>query len=784
MNKNFRAAAAALILALAFAPAAIVNGQDRFLGPSTGGPPTGTVKGNTLTYNGTAYKRVDGKVTFPDCTVFVAADSGELTPVGTAPDCVPAGSKAAGGVPAGGAVEEIAATSQPASPAAAPLRLSGLMPEPGLLLIAPIFPVTPVAVQASTPARVAVQAARELPQRAQAEFQRLIAKAAVDGAVRVIVKLDVPDVSNLMAASAAAGAEAQSGAAQVSRLAADGQLRDAIGAVAQGLRAELAGTGFAVNRQYDFIPFIALRASPASMATLLGSPRVIGIEEDVLTTLDPVEPAGDGAAASGESPMYNAALTVIGAPTAWGWGYTGQGWYVGILDTGIRKTHQMFAGKTILEACFASGSAGPGDCPNGTATMTGPGAAAHYPSSYTSFDHGTHVSGIAAGNDGSSFGVAKSADIIAIQVFSKSGSSVVSWSSDSLAGLNYLYSLRGTYRIASANMSLGGSTLYNASPCDSDSRKAAIDALRAAGIATAIATGNDGSCGGISAPACISSAISVGSTTVADVESSFSNSSGNLQKLFAPGSAIYSSTGASDSSFGTWNGTSMATPHVAGAWALMKQAMPGGSVTDFLNALRNTGAGTTGGCSSGRVPIPRINVANAIASMGAYTLTIQASEFGTTDPVPGPTRWVPGAEATITAYPAAYSDFVGWSGAATGKTNPVKIIVNANATLTANFQYIYAPPSSGRRVTNRSFSQLEYIDILTWTPNGANQGLDVNRYRVYVVTNGTPTLLGEVAASAPLEYWHRKAPGASTQYLIAAVTANDREGAAFTITVQ
>ena len=330
--------------------------------------------------------------------------------------------------------------------------------------------------------------------------------------------------------------------------------------------------------------------------------------------------------APGDSPLLNNTVNIIGASTAWSWGFTGQGWYVGILDTGIRKTHQFFTGKTIVEACFAMGAdgvGGAGDCPNGQSTQFGSGSAAHGPSSYQSFDHGTHVSGIATGNYGSLAGVAKNANIIAVQVFSRLPTlTLTSWSSDTLAGLDWVYSQRGNYKISSTNLSLGGGGPYNAR-CDGDSRKSAMDNLRNVGIATAIATGNNGWCNGISAPGCISSAVSVGASTDSDAQSSFSNwgngEGGLIQKVFAPGSDIYSSTGTSDSSYASWNGTSMATPHVAGAWALIKQAVPFGSVTDILAALRTSGVGITSTCDGRNLAIPRIRVDRAITALGKYT---------------------------------------------------------------------------------------------------------------------------------------------------------------------
>jgi hypothetical protein len=73
------------------------SGGGTFQGPNSGGPATGSVSGSTLTYNGATYAIVGGKVTFPDCTVYIAMTSGMLIPVGTAPGCTPGGG--GGGLP-------------------------------------------------------------------------------------------------------------------------------------------------------------------------------------------------------------------------------------------------------------------------------------------------------------------------------------------------------------------------------------------------------------------------------------------------------------------------------------------------------------------------------------------------------------------------------------------------------------------------------------------------------------------------------------------------------------
>ena len=98
--------------------------------------------------------------------------------------------------------------------------------------------------------------------------------------------------------------------------------------------------------------------------------------------------------------------------------------------------------------------------------------------------------------------------------------------------------LGGGTVVASANMSLGGGLFPGT--CDGSSQKPAIDNLRGAGVLTAISAGNSGSTSQIGSPACISTAVAVGSTTKADVISSFSNMS-SVVDLLAPGSSIRSS---------------------------------------------------------------------------------------------------------------------------------------------------------------------------------------------------------------------------------------------------
>src|SRR5207245_1078652 len=193
------------------------------------------------------------------------------------------------------------------------------------------------------------------------------------------------------------------------------------------------------------------------------------------------------------------------------------------------------------------------------------------------------------------------------------------YTSDLIAGLERVYSVRTTRNIASVNLSLGGGS-FTAS-CDSEPEKAIIDTLRAAGIATVVAAGNDGSPTGLASPACISSAISVGSTTKTDEVSSFSNVT-PFMSLFAPGDEILSSV--TGGGYAVLSGTSMATPHVAGSWAVLKQAAPNATVDQMLGALQSTGVPITDTRSGTPVTRPRIRVDLALDQLAPPTVTVTA----------------------------------------------------------------------------------------------------------------------------------------------------------------
>ena len=135
-------------------------------------------------------------------------------------------------------------------------------------------------------------------------------------------------------------------------------------------------------------------------------------------------------------------------------------------------------------------------------------------------------------------------------------------------------------------MSLGGGAYSSA--CDSvlPATTAIIKKLRSAKIASVISSGNNGYNGFVGAPGCIAAAVTVGSTTKADGLSGFSNHA-KLVDLLAPGESIQAAV--PGGGLGFKSGTSMAAPHVAGAFAVLKQGKPTAGVPELQTALNCTG---------------------------------------------------------------------------------------------------------------------------------------------------------------------------------------------------
>ena len=268
-------------------------------------------------------------------------------------------------------------------------------------------------------------------------------------------------------------------------------------------------------------------------------PRVQFVEEDQVYTTDATQtnpPWGLDRIDQRDRPLNG----------TYNYNWTGSGVRVYVIDTGIRTAHTQFGGRAsnVFDVNGGNGQ----DC-NG---------------------HGTHVAGTVGG---STYGVAKSALLRGVKVFQCANTTSTS---NIIAGVNYVTANR--ILPAVANMSVGGGA--------SSSMDTAVNNLINSGVTVAVAAGNSNANACNSSPARVAAAITVGSTTSSDARSSFSNF-GTCLDLFAPGSSIPSAWYTSNTATATLSGTSMASPHVAGAAALYKQANPSASPATIRNALVN-----------------------------------------------------------------------------------------------------------------------------------------------------------------------------------------------------
>ena len=229
---------------------------------------------------------------------------------------------------------------------------------------------------------------------------------------------------------------------------------------------------------------------------------------------------------------------------------TGAGVTAYIIDTGIQFSHPDFGGRAV--SGFDAIDGGTADDCDG---------------------HGTHVAGTTGGV---TWGVAKAVDLVSVRVLDCAGSGT--WSGV-IAGIDWVTANHPAGAPAVANMSLGGGA---SSAVDTAVRNSIAD-----GVSYAVAAGN-GNQGGVAQDACKSSparvadAMTISATDRNDRKASFANH-GNCVDWFAPGVGITSSTMGGGSE--AWSGTSMATPHTAGAAALYLQSFPTATPAAVRGAL-------------------------------------------------------------------------------------------------------------------------------------------------------------------------------------------------------
>lgn len=289
---------------------------------------------------------------------------------------------------------------------------------------------------------------------------------------------------------------------------------------------------------------------------------------------------------------------------------TGAGVKAYIIDTGINLAHNEFGGRAIDGNDSVDGSLPAADC----------------------HGHGTHVSGTVGG---STYGVAKGVTLVAVRVLDCSGNGT---DSGVIAGINWAASDHAAGAPAVANMSLGGGV--------SQALDDAVNAAIADGITFAVAAGNGdqfgnplNACNG--SPSRVANAITVSATNSSDTKASWANY-GTCVDIFAPGVSITSSWYSSNTATNTISGTSMATPHVAGAAALYLSTNTSASPATVASALINNsttgvvvspGTGSpnrllyTGFIGGGGTPAPTISSFSPASGGTGTVVTINGTNF-------------------------------------------------------------------------------------------------------------------------------------------------------------
>ncbi|KQX77405.1 MULTISPECIES: S8 family peptidase [unclassified Streptomyces] len=219
-----------------------------------------------------------------------------------------------------------------------------------------------------------------------------------------------------------------------------------------------------------------------------------------------------------------------------------------VIDTGVRITHSQISGRASYGYDAVDGD---------TTASDGNG-------------HGTHVATTIAG---STYGVAKKAKIVAVRVLDNAGSGTTA---GVIAGIDWVTNNHSGPSVA--NLSLGGGA--------STTLDTAVRNSIASGVTYAVAAGNSSANASSYSPARVTQAITVGATTSADARASYSNY-GSVLDIFAPGSSITAGWYTSDTATNTISGTSMATPHVAGAAAVYLAGHTSATPAQVATALVN-----------------------------------------------------------------------------------------------------------------------------------------------------------------------------------------------------
>jgi subtilisin family serine protease len=352
-----------------------------------------------------------------------------------------------------------------------------------------------------------------------------------------------------------------------------------------------------IKYQYESIYAIAATITQDALEKLQNNKAVKNIKKDRVATI-----------------FLSESIPQTGTDIVHNLGYTGTNQVICSIDTGVDYRHQSLGNCT--EATFLAG--------NCTKIPAGHDFFNNDNNPLDDNGHGTHVAGIAVSepftsSSKSHIGVAPDAKLLAIKVCSSTGNCP---DSDIVAGIEWCTQQKATYNIAAMSLSLGTGIFSTEASCKASNgaEAEAVSLAAKANISVVAASGNSGSTSGISAPACLPNATSVGSVNPDDSLHSVTNRAKNLD-LLAPGRLIKST--AINNQYGTKSGTSQATPHVAAAIALIKQANPNINDSQILTLLNTTG--TLIFDASTQRSYPRINLSAALGIV-EKTITLNLSK--------------------------------------------------------------------------------------------------------------------------------------------------------------
>lgn len=468
-----------------------------------------------------------------------------------------------------------------------------------------------------------------------------------------------------------------------------------------GKTAELRSQGVSVDKTFTHaVKAAVVTATPAKAAALAKSSHVASVERDT-----PVRISDTQAPAPWNLDRTDQrTLPLSGSYTP---PSSGAGVQVYIVDNGVLGTHVDFGGR--VTAGWSAFSGQPANAPCTDPAMPDAG-------------HGTHVAGITAG---STYGMAKSATIVPVRVLGCDGTG---YSSDVIAGLDWMVQQHQPGQPAVANLSLSG-----------PANQSLDDAVQGAinnGITVTLAAGNSSTDACTLSPSRVPAAITVAASDSFDRQASFSNY-GPCVDLYAPGVQITSDWQTSNTATAVLNGTSMASPHAAGAAAMLLAMHPSWSPAQ-VSATLTVGATagivqSTGNCMPNRL----LYVSPSLFSpsqdpLGGFAATTPCRQLDTRDGTGGVNGPVAPGQ-TISVKVAGRGGLP-----ATGVSAVAMNITVANPT-SNGFITAYAGGTNRPATSNLNFAPGQIVPNFAITPVGSDGTISFTNS-----SNGTVQLIADI----------------------------------------